>query len=52
MRFPLRHDLEQRGRDDLPSVAEIQPLLPETLETLIQDTKPLLTVMLRAQGGL
>jgi len=40
MRFPLRHDLEQRGRDDLPSVAEIQ------------DTKPLVTVMLRAQGGL
>jgi hypothetical protein len=27
MRFPLRYDLEQRRRDDLPSVAEIQPLV-------------------------
>jgi hypothetical protein len=27
MRFPLRHDLEQRGRDDLPSVPKIEPLV-------------------------
>src|SRR5437762_2920408 len=27
MRIALRHDLEQCGRDDLPSVSEIQPLV-------------------------
>jgi hypothetical protein len=27
MRSPLRHDLKQSGRDDLSSVAEIQPLV-------------------------